>query len=602
MAVEADKQKRLNAQEPRLRAGQFLRFMQIVSVFALGLGVTQVGLAVFMRNVQMAWLAGLTLSLALFAHLSRLLTRSGRLSAGITLWSTGLFVDLSIYPLVAEDMLPVVLLGGVINIVLVALFLSPQQIKWVALAGLVFAASSTWLERWAPWPRFPTKTLPLLIIFINTVGLGLVAFLINLLGETLLSALESSRVYAGELEQSHATLIKQTDDLKATTAELVTRTGELEKLNLEFRNASHQAQRRAELLATSALVARTVGQLRDLEELLSRVALLISQAFNYYHVGIFTLDELGRFAVLGATNSEGGQRMLERGYKVAVEADNLVGSVAVTGQPRVARDVGPEAIHFDYPDLPETRSEIALPLSAGGQLFGVFDVHSTQESAFTEEDISILGSLADQIAIAVENARLLTQTRDALREAQEAQARYLRREWEQLLPTLRTAGHEYHVRGVPEVGDMPLPEIEHAIRMGDVVTVSPASATPPAQAGAYAHALAVPIKLRDQIIGVIDLHETDDSREWTEDDVAIVTEIADQAAQALENVRLFEQTQQQARREQLTATIAARLRAAPNVEGVLKATVHEIRRALGVSHGVVRLKTGETQTVIDTTA
>jgi adenylate cyclase len=155
---------------------------------------------------------------------------------------------------------------------------------------------------------------------------------------------------------------------------------------------------------------------------------------------------------------------------------------------------------------------------------------------------------------------------------------------------------------VPEVGDTPLPEIEHAIRMGDVVTVSPASANPPVQAGAYAHALAVPIKLRDQIIGVIDLHETDDSREWTEDDVAIVTEIADQAAQALENVRLFEQTQQHARREQLTATIAARLRAAPNVEGVLKATVHEIRRALGVSHGVVRLKTGETQTVIDTTA
>jgi adenylate cyclase len=108
-------------------------------------------------------------------------------------------------------------------------------------------------------------------------------------------------------------------------------------------------------------------------------------------------------------------------------------------------------------------------------------------------------------------------------------------------------------------------------------------------------ALAVPIKLRDQVIGVIDLHETDNPRQWSEDDVALVSEVADQAAQALENVRLFEQTQRQAQREQLVATIASRLRAASDVESVLRATVHEIRRALGASHGVVRLKIGEDQ-------
>jgi GAF domain-containing protein len=150
-----------------------------------------------------------------------------------------------------------------------------------------------------------------------------------------------------------------------------------------------------------------------------------------------------------------------------------------------------------------------------------------------------------------------------------------------LLPTLSSASHEYHMSGVPPVGDAPLPEMEQAIQRSDVVTMT-------SQAAARS-ALAVPIKLRDQVIGVIDLHETEAEREWTADDVALVLAVADQAAQALENARLLEQTQQRARREQLIAEIAAKMRAAPDIESILRATVHEIRRALGVSHGVIRL-------------
>jgi len=287
--------------------------------------------------------------------------------------------------------------------------------------------------------------------------------------------------------------------------------------------------------------------------------------------------------------------MLARNHKLAVGTQGIVGYVTGTGQPRIALNVGADAVHFDNPDLPQTRSEIALPLRVGDQIFGALDVQSEQEAAFTEEDVSVLSALADQVAIAIENARLFAQTQAALRATEETQARYLRQEWERLLPVLSAVHHEYRVSGVPPVGDAPLPEIEQALHQGAPVALAPAP-----HDGVYTGALAVPIKLRDQVIGVIDLHETEHPREWTEEDVALVTEIADQAAQALENVRLFEQTQQQARRERMVSTIAARVRAAPDVEGVLKATVHEIRRALGVSHGVIRLKTGETQTMTDT--
>jgi GAF domain-containing protein len=146
--------------------------------------------------------------------------------------------------------------------------------------------------------------------------------------------------------------------------------------------------------------------------------------------------------------------------------------------------------------------------------------------------------------------------------------------------------HEYRLSGVPRVGDAPLPEIEQVLERNDVVA-APAGASAPG----VRSALAVPIRLRDQIIGVIDVHETESDRAWTPDDVALVTAVADQTAQALENARLFEQTQQRARREQLVTQIATRVRAAQDVEGILRAGVHEIRRVLGASHGLVRLNT-----------
>ncbi len=367
------------------------------------------------------------------------------------------------------------------------------------------------------------------------------------------------------------------------TAELTQRSQELEKLNLELGITTRQTERRAVQLAARGQVTHTASQIRDLDQLLPQVTHLISQAFGYYHVGVFMADEAGRYAVLRAANSEGGQRMLARNHKLAVGAQGMVGYVVGTGQPRIALDVGADAIHFDNPDLPETRSEIALPLQASGQTFGALDVQSTQGAAFTDEDIAILGMLADQVAIAIENARLLAQAQATQREAEETQRHYLRQEWERLMPTLPSTSHEYHMSGVLPVGNAVLPEIEQAAQQSDVVTMT-------SQATARS-ALAVPIKLRDQVIGVIDLHETDAEREWTADDVALVMAVADQAALALENAHLLEQTQQRARREQLVTQIATKVRAAADVDGIMRAGVQEIRRVLGASHGIVHLRT-----------
>jgi len=406
------------------------------------------------------------------------------------------------------------------------------------------------------------------------------------------SMTDQIRELIGTLEQRVA---ERTTELRQTTAELVTRSGELEKLNLNLQIASQQAERRAAQLAASAQVARAASQLRDLDQLLPQVTQLISQTFGYYHVGIFITDELGRFAVLRAANSEGGQRMLARGHKLAIGPGSIVGYVVSTSQPRIALDVGADPVHFDNPDLPQTRSELALPLRVGDRTFGALDVQSTQPGAFTEEDVAVLGTLADQIAVAIENARLFQQTQVALREAEEAAQRYLRQEWEQLLPTLPVVEHEYTTSGVPPVRDAPLPEVEQAIQQGSVVMVDSVSEA----RGPYTSALAVPVKLRDQVIGVIDLHEVDTDRQWSAEDVALVTAIADQVALALENARLFEQAQRRAQRERLITQIATRVRAAPDTESILRTAVLEIRRVLGTSHGVIRLGMQGRKTELD---
>ena len=236
-------------------------------------------------------------------------------------------------------------------------------------------------------------------------------------------------------------------------------------------------------------------------------------------------------------------------------------------------------------------ARLILPLSVSGQTIGVLDLASIQPGAYTEDHAAILRPVADQMALALERARLLQETRTALSEVEATTRRYLRQQWETYLAGARERRTSYLdvEPGQAPSRDVWQPEMEQALILGTPVNMT----THPSSNETVARTvLAVPIKLRGQPIGVLDFYNEGEERSWGEEEQALVVALADQIALALENARLFEQTQQRARREQLIAEIAAKMRAAPDVEGVLRATVHEIRRALGVSHGAIRL--GET--------
>ena len=147
--------------------------------------------------------------------------------------------------------------------------------------------------------------------------------------------------------------------------------------------------------------------------------------------------------MLRAANSEGGKRMLERQHKLILDNNSIVGFVTSRNEPRIALDVGSDAVYFDNPDLPNTRSEMALPLRVGGQVIGALDVQSTEPNAFSETDANILSTLADQVAIALENARLFSKSREALKKSEDAFSQYVKQEWSSFASRVKSTGYVF---------------------------------------------------------------------------------------------------------------------------------------------------------------
>ncbi|MBC7225974.1 MAG: GAF domain-containing protein [Thermoflexales bacterium] len=355
------------------------------------------------------------------------------------------------------------------------------------------------------------------------------------------------------------------DQVAARTAELARRTAQLE---------------------AAAYVARRAAEFRDVDALLNEAVRLISDRFGFYHAGIFLLDERGEYAVLQAASSEGGQRMLTRGHRLKVGQVGIVGYVAGIGEPRIALDVGEDAVFFDNPDLPLTRSEMALPLKVGERIIGVLDVQSEEPAAFTQEDVAVLQTMADQIALAVENARTLEQMERTVRELERVYGEYTREAWQAVRRARRWVGRRYR-RLAPEPAEELPEEARRALAEGRPV-LQPVYAE--GDGRAVGTLLAVPVKLRGQVIGALNLRFA--TPEVPPEAVRMVEEIADRLALALENARLLEETRRHAERDRRIAEITARVRASMDPEAVLRTAARELGAVLGVDRVVVQMIPG----------
>jgi GAF domain-containing protein/HAMP domain-containing protein len=343
------------------------------------------------------------------------------------------------------------------------------------------------------------------------------------------------------------------------------RTKDLEVQSRELESANQRMQRRAAQFEALAQVTQGIISIRDLQDLLPRITTVISNNFGFYHVGIFLLDEISEYAVLIAANSSGGQRMLARHHRLRVGEEGIVGYASSTGKPRIALDVGQDAVYFNNPDLPGTHSEAALPLISKNIIVGILDVQSTEIAAFTKEDIQMLNLLADQVSLAIENARLFDETRRALAEAELMARRSTREAWSRLPEQQKLLGYRYDVAGASP--------LKHAVKLA--LDEGKRKKAEPSQT-------VVPIALRGEVIGEL-VVQSPSGKTWSADQIDLIKAVAERVALSAENARLFEETTARADRERLVSEITSKIRSNNDPQSMIQTAIQELRAALGAS-------------------
>jgi GAF domain-containing protein len=395
----------------------------------------------------------------------------------------------------------------------------------------------------------------------GTVLLVFSAIFLYLIVTNLQNAVRKANESAGELRNSNQQLTELRDALELRVED---RTRELETRSNELENANTHIQRRAAQFEAIAQVTSAIASIRTLEELLPRITQLISEQFNFYHVGIFLNDASNQYSTLSAANSEGGQKMLARKHQLKIGEQGIVGNVASSGTPRIALDVGEDAVFFSNPDLPDTHSEMAFPLKISEKIVGVLDLQSIESSAFGNEDLQVISILVNQVSLAIENARLFEESNKALAEAEALYRQYLRQAWGRMPKEQHLEGYQYSALGatpIERIVKMPNDGNEEQSKRPEI---------------------AVPITLRGESIGVLAV-QVPDAGQINNDQMDLIRAVADRVAISAENARLFEETTRRAERERLVTDITAKIRSTNDPEAMIQTTLNELKTALGAT-------------------
>lgn len=404
-----------------------------------------------------------------------------------------------------------------------------------------------------------------LSIITYAIGFTIIAMILRLASNSIGEALERARFGERQLIESN----RELHDLSTSLEERVSaRTDELAKRSQDLEAANRQVQRRAAQFEAVAQVTQAIISVRDLRELLPRIATVISEKFGFYHVGVFLLDEVGEYAIMSATNSEGGKKMLARNHRLRVGEQGIVGTVTLTGNPRIAMDVGTDAVFFNNLELPETHSEMAVPIKSGDLIVGALDVQSTESGAFSDDDVQMLSLLANQVSLAIENARLFEETRRALAESEAVSRQTTREAWRRLPVEQKLIGFRYSVAGASQ--------LDTALELAETAEGKHKSLQ------METHRVVVPIELRGETIGSL-VVQSPSKGNLNQDQLDLVKAVAERVAISAENARLFDETTRRAERERMVSDITSKIRSTSDPEAMIQTAIEELRSALGAS-------------------
>ncbi len=315
-------------------------------------------------------------------------------------------------------------------------------------------------------------------------------------------------------------------------------------------------ERRVTQLKTAAEITKSISSIVDPQLLIRQVSDAVRERFALYYVGVFLIDPMKEFAVLQYGTGEAGRKMMANRHRLAVGGYSMIGWTTHTRKARIALDIGAEAVHFDNPLLPETRSELALPIATTANIYGAMTIQSEKQGAFDENDILVLQSIADNLAIALENNSSFEKTQKTLEEIRVLNKAFVQQAW----------GEALAVHGDLEA------EFENS------QLESNAGSTRTVQ---------VPLYLRDEVIGQIDLEVVGDTLDAQQ--MEFLESISSQTSSALENARLIDESQRTASRQQKLNELSEQFSRALTIEDILKTAVQEFGHLPSVSEATISL-------------
>jgi GAF domain-containing protein len=331
-----------------------------------------------------------------------------------------------------------------------------------------------------------------------------------------------------------------------------------ETLEIKVKNATYDSEKRLAQIRTAAEISRSISSQLDSRKLLKEVADQIQQQFNLYYVGVFLADE-NQFAVLRFGTGDPGQKMMEAGHRLQVGGSSMIGWCIANQKSSIALDVGREAVRFNNPYLPDTHSELALPIISHGESLGALSVQSKQTNAFDENDIRILQGIADSLAISIENTKLLERMQQSLDEIRSLNRTYLLQGW---LDSVAINGEISYT-------------FENEMRKSATAN----------------NRVKIPMILRDEIIGQITLDI--EQKEFSPEELEFIEAISVQTALALENARLIDETQRKALQEATVNRLSAEFSRGLNIDEIISAAIKEISQLPAISEVSIFLGTPE---------
>ncbi len=361
----------------------------------------------------------------------------------------------------------------------------------------------------------------------------------------------------GQLKQEFIRVIQQSQSSIKSLAM------ERSQLETKVRERTSELESKTSQLQASTNIARNIAQIQNIPDLLNISVNATADQFGYYHVGIYLLDSNKKVAFLQAASSAIGAELIGLGHRVDVDSRHPINIAIEQKRPYTTSDMVGTSFIKD-PNFPNTQSRITTPLAVRGNIIGVLDMHSDQIQSLTSQDIEIVQTLADLIAISIDNVRLIDETKTLVEQLQFYNSSQALETWTKHT-TRRSPAYQYTPAGVrPIFGQMNKEEVTPGI-------------------------LLIPLTLQGQKIGAIKLRRKGFSVSWSEKEKGMIEKIGEQISLALENSRLVDEAQKNAQRDQLIANISSRVRETLDVEAVIRTASIELRKVFDLKEAEISI-------------